>query len=193
MIFLPLRKRRRKKAVVIDHREAGFVMPATHCDTSLSVIDRAERCGIFCSCVCALHCTLVPLLISSLPVLLTTTRATSWLQLVTAVLSAFFACKSIAPAYRIHRCRSVVFLAGAGTGLQLAAACLLSHSGCSVPNAIHSEMCPCRTVCGLSPEQCIFLPFDATEPQHFPGQSLVPSVGAVLLLAAHGMNRCLRN
>ena len=69
-----------------------MLTPTFQSETSTLVIDRADRCGLFFSGLCLLHCLVLPTVISSIPVLVVTeSSTTNLLQIAASSLSSFLA------------------------------------------------------------------------------------------------------
>ena len=157
--------------------------------TSTFTIDRADRCGLFVSSLCVLHCLVLPAVITSIPVLISTTSpTTSLLQITSCSLSSVLAICAVSAGYRLHRSRSVISLAIAGVALQIGCAFMQSCQCSSVPNVIHAADCPCRESCGLMASECKYVARNPAISSAFSSISWMSPTGAILLVMAHLRN-----
>lgn len=165
-----------------------------HSETSTLVIDRADRCGLFFSSLCVLHCLVLPTVISLIPVfVLTVLSTTPLLQIAAFSLSSLLAVSAVGAGYRVHRSRSVVTLAIAGVALQMGSAWLQSCQCASLPSTVHAADCPCREFCGWMASECKYLA--TTTPAvstAFFSMAWMSPIGAILLVIAHLRNWQLR-
>ncbi len=160
------------------------------CETSTLDIDRADRCGLFLSSLCALHCLVLPTVISSIPAfLITESSTTPMLQIVASSLSSLLAMSAVGAGYRVHRSRGIVTLAIAGVALQLGSTWLQSCQCGSTPMTVHAADCPCRESCGWMVSECKYV---ATSTPVVSSAILSTSwtspIGAILLVIAHLRN-----
>ncbi len=161
--------------------------------TSTSTMDRADRCGLFVSSLCVLHCLVLPAVITSIPVLISTTSpTTSLLHITSCSLSSVLAIGAVSAGYRLHRSRSVVSLATAGVALQIGCAFMQSCQCNSVPDIIHAADCPCRESCGLMASECKYVATTQSVSTAFSSMSWMSPIGAILLVMAHLRNWQLR-
>lgn len=187
--------------------------------TPLMALDCADRLGMLCSCACGLHCSFLPLLVAMIPGLpffwsgVADADGVGWLTKLAAVASSVLVLHSIVPGFRVHRIRSVAWLAVAGITMVLMNAFLLSDhcdtqlNGRHLPLGLHSPTCVCQESCGVGSGMCLAAqpsgpPFltplirDAEPPPGFAGrptiQDWLAPAGAILLMLAHFTNLRLR-
>lgn len=171
-----------------------MLTPTFQSETSTLVIDRADRCGLFFSGLCLLHCLVLPTVISSIPVLVVTeSSTTNLLQIAASSLSSFLAISAVGAGYRVHRSRGIVTLAIAGVALQLGSAWWQSCQCASLPRTVHAADCPCRELCGWMASECRYVA--TTTPavwSAFFSIAWMSPIAAILLVMAHLRNWQLR-
>ena len=163
-------------------------------ETSTRVIDHADRCGLFFSSLCVLHCLVLPTVISSIPVFVVTESSTTpMLQIAASSLSSLLAISAVGAGFRVHRSRSVVTLAIAGVALQLGSTWLQSCQCGSMPMTVHAADCPCRESCGWMVSECKYVATSTPEvATAILSTSWMSPIGAILLVIAHLRNWQLR-
>ena len=162
-------------------------------DTSAFVIDRADRWGLFLSGLCALHCLVLPTVVSAIPfVIVTQSSTTPLLQITAFSLSSLVAFRAVSAGYRMHRSRSVVSLAIAGVALQIGSVWMQSCQCRAMPSAAHAADCPCREICGWKTSECRLVPTRSAVSAASFAMSWISPTGAILLVIAHSKNWQLR-
>ena len=170
-----------------------MLTPTFQSETSTLVIDRADRCGLFFSGLCLLHCLVLPTVISSIPLFVVTeSSATPLLQIAAFSLSSLLAISAVSAGFRIHRSYSVFTLAIAGVALQLGSAWIGACECATASSVVHAVDCPCRELCGWMASECQYVATTTVVSSAFFSTAWMSPIGAILLVIAHLRNWQLR-